>query len=71
MQTIKTIKFIKTGKKAGKILMNQVLYTPYAVGNLPSKFAFIYDEDEEQDGYTHWFNLGGLTYINVPDSSWN
>lgn len=71
MQITKTIKFIKKGKSAGKILMNQVLYTPYTVGNLPSKFAFIYDEAEEKDGYKHWFNLGGLTYINIQDSSWN
>ena len=42
-----------------------VLYTGFTVGNLPKNFAFIYDEDEETEGYMGWFNLGGLTYINV------
>ncbi len=66
-----TIKFIKRGKNKGKIMKNGVLYTGFPVGKLPNKFAFIYDENKETDGYTYWFNLGGLTYLNVPESSWS
>jgi hypothetical protein len=33
------------------------------IGDLPEKFAFIHDEDKEQDGITQWFNYKGLTYV--------
>jgi hypothetical protein len=62
---LSTIKFIKRGKNKGKILLNQVLYTGFTIGKIPNKFGFIYDEDEDREGYTKWFNRGGLTYIPV------
>ena len=59
------IKFIKGGKHKGKILLNQVLYTGFTVGKIPNKFGFIYEADTEREGYSTWFNRGGLTYIPV------
>jgi hypothetical protein len=56
---MKKIKFLKNNL----ISLNGVLYTPYAVGDLPQRFGFIYNEDKEQDGITSWFNYKGLTYI--------
>ena len=56
-----TIKYLKEKK----ISLNGVLYTPYTVGNLPKTFAFIYNEDKDQDGITNWFNYKGFTYIAV------
>lgn len=54
----KSIKFLKNNF----IKLNGVLYTPYTVGNLPQNFGFITNE-EDQDGYSEWFNFKGLTYI--------
>ena len=67
MQTseLSKIKFIKKGKHKGKIKIGSQLFTGFLIGKLPKKFAFIYDEENETDGYYHWFNRGGLTYINV------
>tara|TARA_B110000238_G_scaffold145055_1_gene156434 strand:+ start:826 stop:978 length:153 start_codon:yes stop_codon:yes gene_type:complete len=50
--------------------MNGVIYKPYYIGNLPKKFAFIYDEYEEKEGFTHWFNYKGFTYIEKQDKIW-
>ena len=63
-----TVKFINSGKNKGKILLDKVLYTGFTVGKLPNKFAYIYDEAEERDGYRAWFNRGGLTYIAIPET---
>ena len=46
-----------------KIKLSNRVYKPYTVGELTQKFAFIYDEDKEQDGITEWFNYKGLTYV--------
>jgi hypothetical protein len=56
---MQSIKFLKSKK----ISLNGKVYKPYLIGDLPEKFAFIYDEDKEQDGITEWFNYKGLTYI--------
>jgi hypothetical protein len=53
-----SIKFLKYNL----IKLNGVLYTPYLVGELPNTFGFI-TNDEDQDGYSEWFNFKGLTYI--------
>jgi len=57
-------KFKRVSKNEIRISTNDysVLYTGYHVGELPKSFAFIYDEKE---GHSAWFNLGGLTYINI------
>ena len=62
-----TIKF--TSKTSLKL--NGVDYKGYTVGNLPKKFAFIYDESDDKEGITNWFNHKGLTYIEKIDSFWN
>ncbi len=59
MTTMKTIKFLSKTS----LLLNNKLYKGYNVGNLPKSFAFIYDENEEKDGITEWFNYKGLTYV--------
>ena len=45
--------------------LNGAQYRPYLIGELPNTFAFIYNENEDQDGITEWFNLKGLTYVRV------
>lgn len=45
------------------IWINKVEYVGHLIGALPTRFAFIYNADEEQDGITSWFNFRGLTYI--------
>jgi len=56
---MKSIKFVNSTT----IRLNNTTYKGYSVSNLPKKFAFIYDEDKEQDGITSWFNYKGLTYV--------
>ena len=56
---IPTIKFLKSKE----IKLGGKLYKPYLIGDLPQRFAFIYNDDEEQDGITEWFNYKGLTYV--------
>ncbi len=60
---MQTMELFKTGKLKGQIRLGRVLYTGFTCGSLPTKFAFIYDENTEKDGITRWFNHGGLTYI--------
>ena len=57
---------IKFTKKTELYLYNSrvgVPYRGYLIGELPSKFAYIFDEDNEKEGITQWFNLGGLTWL--------
>jgi hypothetical protein len=56
---IPTIKFLKSKE----IKLDSKVYKPYLIGDLPQRFAFIYNDDEEQDGITGWFNYKGLTYV--------
>lgn len=50
-------------KSNKEIIINKTLYKPYLIGSLPKKFAFIYDENEDRQGITQWFNYKGFTYI--------
>jgi hypothetical protein len=61
-----TIKF--TSKTSLKL--NGVDYKGYTVGNLPKKFAFIYDESDDKEGITNWFNYKGLNYIEKSSNPW-
>ena len=49
---MKSIKFINSST----IKLNNTTYKGYSVSSLPKKFAFIYNEDKDQDGITEWFN---------------
>ncbi len=64
---VKTIKFLNKST----ILLNKVKYKGYPVGELPKKFAFIYNEDEDKEGIKEWFNYKGLTYVQVKESIWS
>jgi len=50
-----TIKF--TSKTT--LLLNNRKYKSYTVGDLPKKFAYLYDEYDETDGIYQWFNYKG------------
>ena len=49
------------------IYLNKVKYTGFLVGCLPKRFAFIYDQENDQEGLYSWFNYKGLTYIRHSD----
>ena len=61
------IKFLQNNK----IRLNNKVYKGYTIGNLPKKFAFIYNEDEDQEGINNWFNYKGLTYVEIKESIWS
>ncbi len=54
-----TIKF--TSKTTLKL--NGIKYKGYLVGDLPSSFGFIYNEDNDRVGQNQWFNLKGMTWL--------
>jgi hypothetical protein len=60
--TVKTFK-----RRESTIWLNKVEYTGFQIGNLPAKFAFIYDVENERDGVTSWFNHKGWTFIRKSD----
>lgn len=66
VQEVPVMREIKRGKHKGKIVLDGEVFSPFLIGKIPSKFGFIYDANEDQDGYYQWFNRKGLTYINVP-----
>jgi hypothetical protein len=63
---MKSIKFINSSS----IKLNNTTYKGYTISNLPKKFAFIYNEDKDQEGITQWFNYKGLTYIEKSSNPW-
>lgn len=66
---MKTIKFFNKDKNPFAKL-NNLLYKGYTVGNLPTRFAFVYNEETEKEGVTEWFKYKGLTYVEVKESIW-
>ena len=62
-----TIKFINKST----IKLNKITYKGYNVGELPKKFAFIYNEEKDQEGITEWFKYKGLTYVEHTPSIWS
>jgi|TARA_B110000259_G_scaffold51080_1_gene60189 hypothetical protein len=62
-----TIKFINKST----IKLNKKTYKGYNVGELPKKFAFIYNEEKDQEGITEWFKHKGLTYVEYTPSIWS
>ena len=61
-----TIKF--TSKTTCKL--NGIDYKGYAVGELPNSFGFLYNENKDSYGKSHWFNLKGLTWLEKTDLPW-
>ena len=59
---------VKTFKRRGQtIWLNSVEYTGFTIGNLPKRFAFIYDAEEDLEGLSSWFNHRGWTFIRKSD----
>jgi hypothetical protein len=54
-------------RRNSTIWLNKVEYIGFLVGNLPKRFAFIYDAEEEKDGIDSWFNFKGYTFIRKSD----
>ena len=61
-----TIKF--TSKTTLKL--NGISYKGYNVGELPNSFGFLYNEDKDSYGKSHWFNFKGLTWIEKTELPW-
>ena len=64
---MKQIKFINSAT----IKQDGQTYKGYPVCVVPKRFAFIYDEDKDQEGITEWFNFKGLTYVEYNPSIWS
>ncbi len=50
-------------KTKTRVIFNGRLYRGYGISEIPSAFGFIYDENNDRDGITEWFNYKGLTWI--------
>ena len=59
-----TIKFSRTTKQ---LKINGAIHVGFDLANLPTKFAYIYDEIDDRDGVRSWFNYKGLTWIRKKD----
>tara|TARA_R110002167_G_scaffold190373_3_gene392677 strand:+ start:2220 stop:2396 length:177 start_codon:yes stop_codon:yes gene_type:complete len=56
---MKNIKF--TSKTS--LILDGKAYRGYLLGELPMKFGFLYDSDDDKDGISQWFNMNGLTWL--------
>ena len=54
-----TIKFLKNNY----IQLNNIIYKPYPVCDLPERFGLI--DGDGNSYYTEWFNYKGFTYVAV------
>ena len=56
---------MQTFKQVDKttIKLDGITYKGYTLGELPTNFGFNYDEEQDKDGITSWFNHKGLTYV--------
>lgn len=63
---MQSIKFLPNNQ----IKLANKTYKGYAVGELPARFAFIYNQNKEQDGINSWFNYKGLTYVEKTILPW-
>lgn len=50
-------------RRESTVFLNKVEYTGFKISNLPARFAFIYDEEKDQEGLYSWFNHKGWTFI--------
>ena len=53
------------------IMLDNKKYKGYTVGDLPKRFAFIYNADNDQEGIAEFFNYQGLTYVEHNPSIWS
>ena len=54
-------------RRGATVWLNKVEYTGFLIGNLPRRFACIYNEDKDQEGISSWFNHKGWTFIQKDD----
>tara|TARA_R100000541_G_scaffold34156_1_gene42637 strand:- start:275 stop:454 length:180 start_codon:yes stop_codon:yes gene_type:complete len=54
---------IKINRLNKEIKLGNVIYRPYKVGELPDSFGYIFNEIEDKNGVSKWFNYKGLTYL--------
>ena len=52
---------LEVGQNDGKTVWAK--YKPYAIGDLPNSFGFIYDEQKDMKGISSWIKYKSLIYI--------
>jgi len=57
------MKPIKYSSVKKEIKLGRQIFVGHLIGSLPKRFAFIYDENEDQEGIYQWFNMKGYTWI--------
>ena len=57
------MKKLKYSSVKKELKLNGRVFTGYLIGSLPKRFAFIYDDEEEQEGIYQWFNHRGYTWV--------
>ena len=45
------------------VQLENKIYRPYKVCEIPTNFGFIYNEETDKEGINEWFNYKGYTYI--------
>jgi hypothetical protein len=60
-----TVKLFK--RRNATVFLNNVEYTGFLIGSLPSRFAYINHETKESEGISSWFNYKGWTFIRKDD----
>ena len=63
---MQTIKFLPNDQ----IRIGTKTYKGYHIGDISKSFGFIYDEYNDREGKSHWFNYKGLTYIEKSELPW-
>ena len=54
-----TIKHLKNDY----VQLDNQIFKPYKVCDIPANFGFIYNEEADKEGISEWFNYKGYTYI--------
>ena len=52
---------LEVGQNDGKTVWAK--YKPYAIGDLPNSFGFIYDEQKDMKGISSWIKYKSVIYI--------
>ena len=64
MQTMKHL-------KKDYVQLDNLIYKPYKICDLPNNFGFNYDRENDKEGIGEWFNYKGYTYICDASGSYN